>query len=41
MEVMDLRGLDSIGTLMVLMEMGYEFEPVKGEEEVAKEKENS
>ncbi len=37
MEVMDLRGLDSIGTLMVLMEMGYKFEVI----EVATEKENS
>lgn len=35
--MLDLRGLDNIGTLMVLMEMGYKLEVI----EVAKEKENS
>ena len=40
MEVLDLRGLDSIGTLMVLRELGYKFEVVDPKD-VAKEKENS
>ena len=40
MEVLDLRGFDSIGTLMVLRELGYKFEVVEPEE-IAKDKEKS
>ena len=40
MEVLDLRGFDSIGTLMVLRELGYKFEVVEPED-VASEKEDS
>lgn len=41
MEMIDLRGLDSVGSMLVLMGVGFSFEPVQTDGDVAKEKENS